>query len=454
MTLSHARSWLVLACLASLGAPALARAQETVLLYDRHTQVVKHGPNGQVADVDTSSAEVLVILGEQRLVVREPDHECVYDFVRHRVRIVNSESMTFADWSLFGLVAFNDLELASRLNTPPKAPRPSVRQLEALFSMPASVKPSSKESLVDSSRGNSVDVWINGVPFTHATFSATSLPPAQRRTFERFLLYHFRLHPTARRALMRPGRVPATLSFRTLDANEETVVSWHLEKATTTPQVNDPTRGLARQDVVDKDFAELAGRLNHSREMNADTSRARRGAQSEAFEARALKEGKVLDAALARLSRDMEGCYTGSLAGWPAELRSKAAADSTFLVCLEASDTLSAARARRLLPRLMRIDPKSIARPDVIGLLVGRTQIASGDVDHGTSQLVQDLAKNPCATQAWMDLGQAYFQTYQPVLAWLCFDVAREVAPPDCRWLEPSARLEADLLKRRPEFFE
>ena len=454
MNLSHARPWLVLACLALLALPALARAQETVLVYDRKTQVVKRGPSGQVADVDTSSAEVLVILGDQRLVVREPDRECVYDFARRRVRIVNVESMTFADWSLFGLVAFNDLELANRLKTPPKAPRPSVRQLEALFSMPAAVKPGPKESLVDSSRGNSVDVLINGLPFTHATFSTTTLPPSQARTFERFLLYNFRLHPTARRAVMRPGRVPATLFFRAIDANEETVVSWRLKQATTTPQVNDPTRGLPRQDVTDKEYAELAGRLERSREMNADSSRARRGTQSEAFEARALQEGKVLDAALTRLARDMEGCYTGSLAGWPAELRSKAAADSTFQMCLEASDTLSAARARRLLPLLMRIDPQSIARADVVGLLVGRTQIATGDLEHGTPQLLQDLGKNPCATQAWMDLGQAYFHTFQPVLAWLCFDAARQVAPTGCRWLEPSAKLEADLLKRRPEYFE
>jgi hypothetical protein len=454
MTRFRARCWLILACLASLFAPALARAQETVLLYDRHTQVIKRGRNGQIADVDTSSAEVLVILGEQRLVVREPDRESVYDFISRRVRIVNSESMTFADWSLFGLVAFNDLELASRLKTPPQAPRPSVRQMEALFSMPASVKPDPRESLVDSSRGNSVDVLINGVPFTHATFSATVLPTSQARTFERFLLYNFRLHPTARRAVMRPGRVPATLLFRAIDASQETVESWHLKKATTTPQVNDPTRGLPQQDITEKEYRELAARLDHSRVANHDTSRARRGAQSEAFEARALQEGKVLDAALARLARDMEGCYTGSLADWPAELRSKAAADTTFKLCLEATDTLSADRARCLLPRLMRIDPKSTARPDVIGLLVGRTQIETGDVEHGSSQLLQDLGRNPCATQAWMDLGQAYYRTYQPVLAWLCFDVAHEIAPAGCRWLQPSARIEADLLKRRPEFFE
>ena len=254
MTLSHARCCLVVACLASLGAPALARAQATVLLYDRHTQVVRHGPTGQVADVDTSSAEVLVILGEQRLVVREPDRECVYDFVRHRVRIVNSESMTFADWSLFGLVAFNDLELASRLKTPPKAPRPSVRQLEALFSMPASVKPSPKESLVDSSRGNSVDVLINGIPFTHATFSATTLPPSQKRTFERFLLYNIPSH----RARAAMPRLPATFLPRHHRRGNRRCRG---TRKTTTPSVNDHPPATA-QDVIDKGYAELAGRLN------------------------------------------------------------------------------------------------------------------------------------------------------------------------------------------------
>jgi hypothetical protein len=88
-----------------------------------------------------------------------------------------------------------------------------------------------------------------------------------------------------------------------------------------------------------------------------------------------------------------------------------------------------------------------------VDLLAGRARVVAGDPD-AAPQLLRGLAGSPCAIGAWMDLGESYYRTYQPVLAWLCFDAARAAAPQGCARLEPSARLEADLLKRRPEFFE
>src|SRR5215510_2446707 len=109
------RSCLLCSALAWLGLPAAARAQETVLIYDRFTQVAHQAAGKQAVQVDTASAQILVVVGDRRLVVREPEREFVYDFDHHRVRIVDGETSTFADWSLFGLVAFNDLELTNRL---------------------------------------------------------------------------------------------------------------------------------------------------------------------------------------------------------------------------------------------------------------------------------------------------------------------------------------------------
>ena len=454
MTRSTPRLGRWAACLAAILLPAAARADETVLIYDRYTQVANHrGPN-QPAQVDTSSAQILVILGDRRLVVREPNLEYVYDFDQRRVRIVDGSTLTFADWSLFGLVAFSDLELTNRLGTGGRAAGgASVRELEALFSMPAGVKPSPKESLVDSSRGNSVDVLINGRPFTHAILSETVLPADQVDTFERFLLYNFHLHPAARRAIVRTGRVPDMLFFRTLDLNQETIVSWHLVKATTTPEVNDPTRGLPRMDITDKDFSALASRLKRCREFSADTSRARRTSQSLAFEESAMQQGHYFDAALARLARELESCQRVSFSAWPAELREKVAADSSFRLCLEAADALDARHAKQLVPRLGRIGRQSLMMGHVVDLLAGRARIVSGDPD-AVPQVMRGLTGTPLAIQVWMDLGQAYYRTYQPVLAWLCFDAAREAAPAGCAELEPSARIEADLLKRRPEFLQ
>ena len=53
MTVPFARPWVLAACFALLGvpaaAPAAARAQETVLTFDRFTQVARHDPKGRGA---------------------------------------------------------------------------------------------------------------------------------------------------------------------------------------------------------------------------------------------------------------------------------------------------------------------------------------------------------------------------------------------------------------------
>jgi hypothetical protein len=456
MSLSTLRRWSLAVAMATLALPGVAQSRETVLQFQRFTQAVTHTERG--VKVDTSSAAILICLGERRLLVREPEQEYVYDFDRRRVRIVNTTSATFADWSLFGLVAFNDVELTSRLRTAgskAKNPTESVRELEALFSMAATgVKPDPRESLVDSSRGDHVEIRINGNPFTSAIPSESALDPAHTATFERFLLFHCRLHPVARKAVMKSGKVPKTLFYRSLDGGQETIVSYRLVNASTTPEVSDPTRGLVRQDLTDQPHAALAARLRRCAEQSADTARARRATESRRFEAEAMRQGRYLDAALSRLAEEMERCKRPSVEGWPDELRQKVASDTVFQVCLEAADTMGVGHARALLPRLANIDASVLAKGHVVDLLMGRAQIDQGDLQGGTSRIIRALRANPCALEAWMDLGQAYYRSYQPVLAWLCLDAARLAAPTGCTRFAVSDSLEADLLRRHPEFFE
>ena len=394
---------------------------------------------------------MLLVLGDRRLLVREAERQWIYDFDRRRVRVVDARSMTYADWSLFGMVAFNDAELSRRVAA--SGPAASVRQLEALYSMTSSAKPRRGDTLADSSRGDWIDVRIHGQPFTSADLSHHVLPPERAAAFERFLLFHCHLHPVARRSLVRSRRLPATLEYRTVDGAEETIVSLRLMEVDSTMEASDPIRGLPRRDVTDPSFAVLSARLDGARSLSADSSRARRDAAMREFEVDAAREGRRLDVALSRLARAVERCEKPSLALWPSEPPG-GKPDSIFLACLASDDSLSPARARRVAETLGKVDPATLTTASVVALQLGRALLAAGAFDPGVQHLLHGLEVHPCAVGAWVDLGLAFRRESQPVLAWLCFDAARALAPKGCAELAAGDRLENDLLKRRPEYFQ
>jgi hypothetical protein len=366
---------------------------------------------------------------------------------------VDPRTMTYADWSLFGMVAFNDGELAQRLAR--GAPAPSVRELEALFSMTSSTKARRTETLVDSSRGDRIDVRINGLPFTTAHLSGHLLAPERAAAFERFLLFHCHLHPVARRALVRSHRLPTSLTFRTVDGLEESIVTMRLTKVGSTPEASDPTHRLARRDIADPSLAVLAARLDGARSLGADTSRVRRTTAMRAFEADASRDGRLLDVALSRLARAMEACEKPSLALWPeGGANGPAAPDSVFRACVDAADSLSSARARRVIRTLAQVDPAKLTTASVVALQLGRALLAAGQFDAGVQHSLHGLEVHPCAVGVWVDLGLAFRRESQPVLAWLCFDAARALAPQGCAALAACDRIENDLMKRRPEYFQ
>ncbi len=438
--------------------PGGAAAEETVLVFEEATRVATHRPPEQGGlKVDSTRAEVIVSLGDHRVTVYEPDRVWVYDFEHRRVLNVDPSTRAYSDWSLFAYVAFSELELASCLGLRDRGKPPpgaSVLELEALFSMrwPDS-GPGPRESLVDSSRGDAVRVLINGRLSTSATPSGTTLTPARAAMFEHYLLYRCHLHPVARRALMRSGKVPQALFYRFRDEREETAVLVTLKQATSAPENNNPIRGLRQVDVPERTLATLAARLQGCRRCT-DSTRTRWREQSQRFEAEALERGRYLDAILASTERAMGSCEKPSSGSWPEDLRKRAQADSLVQLYSAASRWKDAGTASESIRKLQHIDRSSLEKGYMLDLAVAKARLTVGDLEGGSTLLIAALAHNPCAVEAWMDLASTYMRGYQTVLAWLCFDAARAAAPPGCAAVAEGTNLERELLERHPEYFE
>jgi len=442
---------------ATLASP-LARADDTVLIFDQAIKIVTQRPEAQGGmRVDSTRSEVLVILGDRSFKVHESEQIWVYDFERNRVLNVRRAERTYSDWSLFAYVAFNDLELSSRLGLGPEGtgepPRgTSVLELETLFGMRSTkIRPGRREVLADSSRDSEVRVSTNGRIAVSATTSAHALPPAHAAMFERFLLYRAHLHPDARRAVVGLGKVPQVLFTRFQDHNDETAVLLRLKLVTSTEESN-PATGCSRVDIPEPDLAPLEAGLRQSRSRCADTTRTRWAEASRRFEVTALAGGRYLDASLAGLERSMCDCRRPSSQAWPADVRARAQVDTAVKAYVSAS-RWSSGNGEEGFRKLQAIDRSGLEKGYVLDFISAKARYSMGDLGGGARLALQGLTQNPCAVEAWMDLSAAYLKGYQTVLAWICLDRARALAPPDCPLLAEGLKLEQSLRERHPEFF-
>lgn len=435
--------------------PGPGRAEETVLVYQWSSRTLGIR-GGQVVVVDSSHTDVTLCLGDHYFKFFDRDNIWVYDFERRRVQRVDPRARTYGDWSLYGFVAFNQLELARRSgdlrgNRKPPA-GVSIRELETLFGMTSRrIKPHPNEALVDSSSRDEARVKINGQLSTLALPSPHTLSPARARMFELFLAHRTHIHPRARAAVAALGRVPRVLYFRWQDEGE-TRVALELKRVTSAPENTDPVAACRRDDLSDPAFARLRERLRASRDHCSDSAQAAGMAAAQDIETRALEAGHYLEAHLARVERASWDCDSAPPKPWPAAVEQRARTDTLLQAFLRAADRSSALPVRRL-ELLKATANDSLELGYMIEFEGARVSATMGDTQSTISLILSALGNSPCCLDGWMDLYRAYLETHQTVLAWLCLDLVRELGGPDCALLADGKRLEQELRAHHPEFF-
>ena len=436
-----------------------AAAEETILFYEAMSRTIAMRPaaQGGNAVTDTSRTEIVVALGDRRLVVYEPGRAWIYDFERGRVVNVDTREHIYSDWSLHAFVAFGESEMNNRLAIRRKmmasrpGPGPSVLDLESLFSMKApGTRPGKGESLADSSRGGTLRWMINRSLAVEMTPTDTAFAPGRAAMFNRFLAFRAHLHPEVRRGILRAGKVPRLLSYRYRDYNDETQVRLRLTRISTAPDNNDPSAGSRRVDVADPGLQELNQRLEACRACSLAGDWL---GESRRFEAAALDSGRTLDAALARAERVIGACETDSI--WPAKIEARVHTDTLLAAIRAGTGWRDSAQAHAALLRLDSVSGQGLPKRYLIDLLRGRARLGAGDFELGTYLMMGGIGGNPCMAGAWLDLAQGYLDAYQPVLAWLCFEAAEQVSVKSCagRFAQRAA-LERGLEQRHPDFFE
>jgi hypothetical protein len=330
-------------------------------------------------------------------------------------------------------------------------PGPSVLDLESLVSMKsAATRPGRGESLADSSHSGHVRFFINRALVVDAVPTDTAFASGRAAMFGRLLAFRAHIHPAARLAVLRSGRIPRRLYYRYRDFNDETEVVLLLKRVASAPEANVPTAVSNRVDVPDPARRELNSRLKAS---SSCAGRADWIEASRRFEAAALDSGHILDAALARAERVLGACEAP--AAWRPEIEARIRGDTALAACRAGLAWRDSAGALAALDQLDRVDGQGLQKGYMLDYLRGRARLAIGDLETGPYLMMGGLGGNPCMAGGWLDLARAYLKGYQPVLAWMCFEAAERCPRGDCgTLLEERARLEHALEARHPEFFE
>jgi len=78
---------------------------------------------------------------------------------------------------------------------------------------------------------------------------------------------------------------------------------------------------------------------------------------------------------------------------------------------------------------LQELENKSKHKIHVIKIFQANAQSDLGDTLKAKELFGEALKDNPHITGAYKDLGGLYFNEYNAVLAWRCWDVARKILP-------------------------
>lgn len=355
-------------------------------------------------------------------------YQITYDFPKCRAYSVNEAGVD--DSSLYARIGGRELEFENRLALRGalgaaniSEPSFAVPQLENLFSLR---DPKSKTKLAY----DGLKVKSGKSVFLEASKDGLKVDPETNRLYLRFLRYYAGGHPDALAWLGKRGQIPRQLTITTLNMKDKRVVNLTLLKTSPAPAAVVPT-GLPP--TPDTSFGKLLARAE-TLNVPADYGLA--------DAARYFAEKKYLLAILKYFDNSLSvGVPLAPEVGANKEVFSKDPDVSKLFAALGSSDEKG----------LQALEPAAGELAYILQLFRGGL-LMEKDPQSAYKLYLQVLEAQPRLAGAWRDLGTIYYQSYEAVEAWRCWDMARHLAPKH-EMLGDVDALQARLRKTYPEFF-
>jgi|GEM_PF-3324259 len=395
-----------------------------------------------------------VTLGPNRLSVEDESSDTLFDFKSRQMDFLDSAKKTYEESSLFALIGSREEEMGNRLDqrkmlaaAGQNLPEYDVFQLETLFG----ISDSTDKSETAIFKKIDPNTWEFSSPggelVSRCEFDQTKVTKEMKTPWRHFLVYGCQLHPSVSAFILKDGRFLKRLWYQSRNIGTAKQVCLRFVKS---EEVSNPDEGW-------KNTFKLAPNCDAG--LWAGVLKARAAQVPEALETqkteqdfmdRAVKQGEFFDAYLAGLENYLQ---TGvEMTEAQKSLSPKLETDKRFILFQQGLSNSTQAEAQKSVGVLKSIDRTGLSKGYLIDVMLGDAYAASGNRKDAVQSFLTALGKNPLLAGGWKDLGSVYYDDYDALSAWLCWDTARGLYP-NHPLLQNITDMEASMVKQYPDFF-
>ncbi len=436
---------------------------DTIIRLTESREVVERGDRGVAADESQNkTASYQVTLGDRGYIVSVDNDQAAveihYDFERRRLYMLSHQRGIYSDSSLHSIAGFRAIEFQNRLamgealkkviqdeNDPKRLfGEPMVIEHQLSMVMPDRGVEGQFEIVND--RDQTRFVW-NEIDFVT---TSTEIHETDARTLSRFLTF-LRLkcgvHPFILNELAKLDGIPHSIELFHLDPDPASL-TFTVESAEEAPAITlEPPDELKRVEDFNESNAPLFERLAEARSLAGSEFPKHLDLLVKQTEEDALA-GEHLRALLGFFEYQL---MTGRFIGGFRELGIEPTDEGRALMtALTPEDATS---ARSALETLKRLAEESGDYAFIFLIYQGNIQQGFREYGEAEKLFLGALKGNPLLTGVWKDLGVTYYQQFQVVNAWRCWDLARTIVP-DHPLLETVDQQEARLVESFPGYYD
>jgi hypothetical protein len=422
-------------------------------------------------------APVIVLLGTDYVDVAEDGRETLYDFRLRRRLVLDRSTQVFANFSLYGDVAFRRFELGKRLTLAKMFGTALAGEKVPLELRPfwiesdvGAIGAAEKEPVIEHRRlpDGATSFRVGGEEVALFAPATEAVPQVLRKSFARFLHLRLPIHPQILAAIALDGRLPQRLVYVSVSGGIRHPVglilrsSLHREGDYPLPAdfAPRPLAGQAQDEealglrgLLPLMLQAVAGKAGGGPRSLADYRRATDAAlrQNHGFAAALLLAESAL-----QYGADAADCTIGP-GGVPcheaAELDRRLAADPRAAK-LYAAQTAKPGDARAEARLWASIKHDDVANGYVIDAFLADRLSAAGHRRQAMGAFAAALRGNPYLGGVYKELGDHFLRASRSDLAWICYDLGRALPGRDPH--DPLAavdQLERALAADYPQFF-
>jgi len=402
---------------------------------------------------EENDSEISVELGNDFFSYISEGTKYIYDFKDKRVFTVNLSSKKFSDDSLFSDIGFRTYEFQNRLMLGGALAAGGVEDnpmlpvfSEHLFSLQQKDK---KSELSQTSKDNLQVFSAAGKDLLSYSPQGMEVSSREKAMFIKFIRYVFGGHPQILKQLSSDNIIPKSIQVHRYNVfNEHNILS--LSEIKTTPSRSFSLDGYSTAvlDIDTDPFSNFLNDIKNSKNINLEKHLISLLAQAKSY----YQNGNNIDTMLCYLEYNLAS--SNPLPPVYEEQREVLNQDENvkkLLATLRLSPK-NKEEGEDFLHKLQELEKESKHQSHVLKIFQANAQSGLGNYQKAKELFYEALKASPHITGAYKDLGGLYFNEYNAVLAWRCWDVARKISPTN-KMLVQINEFESRLLKDYPEFF-